>query len=83
PAPELLPRALALATELAAGARAAFGATKRLLADSLGALESQMIRESETIATHAEAEEGREGIRAFLEKRAPRFPGAPAQQTED
>ena len=55
------------------GASGAYGATKRLVAHSLGALESQMILESETIARHAVGAEGVEGIRAFLEKRKPEF----------
>jgi 2-(1,2-epoxy-1,2-dihydrophenyl)acetyl-CoA isomerase len=72
---ELLARALQLADELAAGASGAYGATKRLVAASLGAFESQMILESETIAAHAVSAEGAEGISAFLEKRKPQFPG--------
>jgi 2-(1,2-epoxy-1,2-dihydrophenyl)acetyl-CoA isomerase len=72
---ELLPRALQLAEQLADGASHAFGATKRLLAASLGAFESQMILESETIAAHAMSAEGIEGISAFLQKRKPQFPG--------
>jgi 2-(1,2-epoxy-1,2-dihydrophenyl)acetyl-CoA isomerase len=72
---EVHARALAIAAQLAAGATRAYGATKRLLAASLGALESQMILESETIAAHAVGAEGTEGISAFLEKRRPDFPG--------
>jgi 2-(1,2-epoxy-1,2-dihydrophenyl)acetyl-CoA isomerase len=72
---EVHARALAIAEQLAAGATRAYGATKRLLAASLGALESQMILESETIAAHAVGAEGTEGISAFLEKRRPDFPG--------
>lgn len=72
---QLLPRAHELAEQLAAGATCAFGATKRLVAASLGAFESQMILESETIAAHAVSAEGTEGIKAFLEKRRPQFPG--------
>ena len=71
---QLLPRALEIAEKLAHGASGAFGATKRLIAHSIGALESQMVLESETIARHAVGEEGREGVDAFLEKRNPRFP---------
>ena len=71
---QLLPRALEIAEQLAQGASGAFGATKRLLAQSLGALESQMVLESETIAMHAVSPEGAEGISAFLEKRPPQFP---------
>jgi 2-(1,2-epoxy-1,2-dihydrophenyl)acetyl-CoA isomerase len=73
---EQLPaRALQIAEQLARGATRALGATKRLIAHSLGAFESQMVLESETIATHAVSAEGSEGIAAFLEKRKPRFPG--------
>jgi 2-(1,2-epoxy-1,2-dihydrophenyl)acetyl-CoA isomerase len=71
---QLLPRALEIAEQLAQGASSAFGATKRLLAQSLGTLESQMVLESETIAAHAVSAEGVEGIGAFLEKRPPQFP---------
>ena len=72
---EQLPaRALEIAEQLARGARGAFGATKRLLAHSLGAFESHMVLESETIAAHAVSAEATEGISAFLEKRQPQFP---------
>jgi 2-(1,2-epoxy-1,2-dihydrophenyl)acetyl-CoA isomerase len=72
---QLLSRGLEVAEGLAQGACGAFGAAKRLVAHSLGALESQMVLESETIAAHAMSAEGQEGIRAFLEKRKPEFPG--------
>ena len=75
PDEQLLSRALETAERLAQGANGAFGATKRLIAHSIGALESQMVLESETIARHAVGPEGREGVSAFLEKRKPRFPG--------
>jgi len=71
---QLPARALEVAEKLAQGASGAFGATKRLIAHSLGPLESQMVLESETIARHAVDPEGREGVSAFLEKRKPRFP---------
>ena len=71
---QLAGRALEIAEQLARGACSAFGATKRLLAHSLGAFESQMVLESETIAAHAVSPEGTEGISAFLEKRKPQFP---------
>jgi 2-(1,2-epoxy-1,2-dihydrophenyl)acetyl-CoA isomerase len=72
---EQLPaRAVEIAEQLAQGASGAYGATKRLIAHSLGAFESQMVLESETIAAHAVGAEGTEGISAFLEKRKPRFP---------
>lgn len=69
----LLERALELAASLARGATGALGRTKRLAAHALGALESHMVLESETIAARVASAEGQEGIRAFLEKRAPRF----------
>jgi 2-(1,2-epoxy-1,2-dihydrophenyl)acetyl-CoA isomerase len=72
---QLLARAVELAEQLSRGAGDAFGATKRLVAHSLGAFETQMVLESETIAAHAVSEEGVEGISAFLEKRTPRFRG--------
>ena len=71
----LLGRATEIAETLAQGARGAFGATKRLIAHSLGALESQMVLESETIAAHAAGSEGTEGVSAFLDKRKPQFGG--------
>jgi 2-(1,2-epoxy-1,2-dihydrophenyl)acetyl-CoA isomerase len=75
----LLGRALEVAERLAHGPASAFGATKRLVAHSLGAFESQMVLESETIAAQATGADAAEGIGAFLEKRKPRFPGkAPA-----
>jgi 2-(1,2-epoxy-1,2-dihydrophenyl)acetyl-CoA isomerase len=75
-ADEQLPgRALEIATQLARGAAAAYGATKRLIAHSLGTFESHMVLESETIAAQAVSAEGAEGIGAFLAKRKPQFPG--------
>jgi 2-(1,2-epoxy-1,2-dihydrophenyl)acetyl-CoA isomerase len=71
---QLLGRAVEIAEQLAQGACSAYGATKRLLAHSLGALEAQMVLESETIAAHAVGREGTEGVSAFLEKRKPQFP---------
>lgn len=71
----VLDAALKLAGRLAAGPKGAFGKSKRLLAASLGALESQLSAESETIAAQAASAEGREGIAAFLEKRKAQYPG--------
>ena len=71
----LLGRAVQIAEQLAHGPASAFGATKRLIAHSLGAFESQMVLESETIAAQAAGSDAIEGIGAFLEKRQPRFPG--------
>ena len=62
-----------VAENLAVGPTRAFGKVKRLLAQSLGALESQMVLEAETIAGQAASAEGAEGISAFLAKRKPVF----------
>jgi 2-(1,2-epoxy-1,2-dihydrophenyl)acetyl-CoA isomerase len=69
----LIETATALATTLAAGPVGAYGSLKRLLAESEPGLEAQFGRESRSIASRATSAEGREGIAAFLEKRAPRF----------
>jgi 2-(1,2-epoxy-1,2-dihydrophenyl)acetyl-CoA isomerase len=73
PDAQLVSEAVAMGEKLCAGATFAFGRTKRLVASSLGALESQMVLESETIAAQAATEEGLEGIAAFLDKRKPNF----------
>jgi 2-(1,2-epoxy-1,2-dihydrophenyl)acetyl-CoA isomerase len=65
--------AAALAARLAAGALGAFGAVKRLVAEAEPGFEAQLGRESRSIAARGVTAEGREGIAAFLEKRAPRF----------
>jgi 2-(1,2-epoxy-1,2-dihydrophenyl)acetyl-CoA isomerase len=70
---QLMNEAVKLGERLANGATRAFGRTKRLLASSLGGLESQMVLEAETIAAQAGSAEGLEGITAFLEKRKPSF----------
>jgi 2-(1,2-epoxy-1,2-dihydrophenyl)acetyl-CoA isomerase len=69
----VLETATALAARLATGALGAFGALKRLMAESVPGFEAQMARESRSIAARGVSAEGREGIAAFLEKRAPRF----------
>ena len=63
----------ALARRLAAGPTAAYGELKRLLAEAQPGLEAQLGREGRAIAARGASREGREGIAAFLEKRAPRF----------
>ena len=65
--------AAALAARLAAGPAGAFGAVKRLLAEAQPGFEAQLARESRSIASRGMTAEGREGIAAFLEKRAPRY----------
>jgi 2-(1,2-epoxy-1,2-dihydrophenyl)acetyl-CoA isomerase len=66
--------AAALAARLAAGPTGAYGVVKGLLAESEPGLEVQLARESRSIAARGASAEGREGIAAFLEKRAPRYP---------
>lgn len=73
----LIGEAAALARRLAQGPTRAFGATKRLLADSFtNPLETQMEIETRAIAATAAGADGREGIAAFVEKRSPVFKGA-------
>jgi len=70
---ELADTASALAARLAAGPAGAFGAVKRLVSEAEPGWEAQLAREGHSIAGRAETTEGREGIAAFLEKRAPKF----------
>jgi 2-(1,2-epoxy-1,2-dihydrophenyl)acetyl-CoA isomerase len=66
--------ARALARQLAEGPTAAYGTVKSLLTSAFDeSLETQMEHEARGIAAMAATPDGREGIRAFLEKRAPRF----------
>lgn len=76
PDANLLTEAEALATQLADGPTQTLGAAKRLLHSGWGeTLESQMENETVSIAALAQTADGREGITAFLEKRAPKFSG--------
>jgi 2-(1,2-epoxy-1,2-dihydrophenyl)acetyl-CoA isomerase len=70
---QVLDEAFELAERLSTGPTHAFGKTKRLLAASIAGFESQMVLESETIASQAVTAEGAEGIRAFVEKRKADF----------
>jgi 2-(1,2-epoxy-1,2-dihydrophenyl)acetyl-CoA isomerase len=70
---KLAQTAAALAARLAAGPKGAYGAVKRLMAESEPGLETQLGRESRSIAARGATAEGREGIAAFLEKRPPTF----------
>jgi 2-(1,2-epoxy-1,2-dihydrophenyl)acetyl-CoA isomerase len=63
-----------VAADLAKGATAALGATRKMLVESTSnTLESQLALESRVISSQSHNAEGREGVTAFLEKRAPRF----------
>ena len=74
PDAEVLPAALEMARTLARGPRRAMGEVKRLmLAGASESLETQMERESRAIAAMAASPDGREGIAAFVNKRAPNF----------
>lgn len=74
PDDELLARTDALATELASGAKGSGSAVKKLLLTTFGhGIEEQMEIEGRLIAACANSADGREGIDAFLAKRAPRF----------
>jgi 2-(1,2-epoxy-1,2-dihydrophenyl)acetyl-CoA isomerase len=64
----------AVAEQLARSATAALGATRKLLVESYtNTLEDQLALESRVISNQALNFEGREGVTAFFEKRAPRF----------
>ena len=76
PADELMPAALETAERLAAGPTRAFGTAKRLLLDGFAqSLDTQMEYESRGIADCLSSADGREGVRAFLDKRKPAFKG--------
>ena len=73
---QLLAAALDIAEKWAVGPTRAFGETKRLiLSGAIESLESQMEKESRTIAAMAASTDGREGVAAFLAKRTPAFRG--------
>jgi 2-(1,2-epoxy-1,2-dihydrophenyl)acetyl-CoA isomerase len=66
--------ASALAATLAAGPTGALGAAKRLLIEGASAaLAEAFNREAFGISAAASTSDGREGIAAFVEKRAPQF----------
>jgi 2-(1,2-epoxy-1,2-dihydrophenyl)acetyl-CoA isomerase len=75
--PEMLAtEATAMAVRLAAGPTHAYARTKALLQATLGdGFDAQLRRETESFAACAATEDFAEGVRAFLEKRAPKFTG--------
>lgn len=74
PAEELAATADKIVAGLAAGSGAAQAGAKRLLRDiAAPAPEAALRKESLSISSQAVTPDGREGVAAFLEKRAPRF----------
>ena len=74
PAADLAARTSVLADQLASAAKGSSSAVKKLLLGSFGHnLEEQMDLEGRLIAACADSPDGREGIDAFLTKRAPSF----------
>ncbi|MEV6586660.1 enoyl-CoA hydratase/isomerase family protein [Streptomyces acidicola] len=74
PAGQLAAEATRTAETLGHGPTAAFGATRRLVAAGLTAdLATHLDREARALAAAAASEAGREGVAAFLAKRAPAF----------
>jgi 2-(1,2-epoxy-1,2-dihydrophenyl)acetyl-CoA isomerase len=73
-AADLLPEVRTLAARLADGPAGANAGVKKLmlLAETNG-LETQMEQETRFIASASASAEGREGVRAFVEKRKPKF----------
>ncbi len=66
-----------LAARLALGAVASMGTARKLLHESFASgFASQMDRELSAIAQAGESPEGREGVKAFLERRSPDFKNA-------
>ncbi|HYB98773.1 MAG TPA: enoyl-CoA hydratase [Candidatus Limnocylindrales bacterium] len=77
PAAELQNEARKLALDLAQGPTRAYGEVKRLLLATFdNGLETQMELESRAIAAMGGTADGAEGVRAFVEKRPPRFSGS-------
>jgi 2-(1,2-epoxy-1,2-dihydrophenyl)acetyl-CoA isomerase len=74
PGVDLEARAQALAEQIASAAKGSSGAVKKLMLTTFGSgLEEQMELEGRLIAACADSADGREGIDAFLNKRAPEF----------
>jgi 2-(1,2-epoxy-1,2-dihydrophenyl)acetyl-CoA isomerase len=73
---ELLEKARQTAQRIAKGPTQAFGNVRSLLMDSFDStLDAQLEREAESILQAINSADGREGIKAFLEKRRPDFKG--------
>lgn len=76
----LLPEALSLVRQLAAGPQEAVAAAKRLLWEGAGCpVEARLAVESATITRLAASPDVREGLASVLERREPRFAGSSAE----
>jgi 2-(1,2-epoxy-1,2-dihydrophenyl)acetyl-CoA isomerase len=76
PAAELMPTVTRLAEQLATQATRGFGLTKRALAASFGnSLDAQLDVEAQAMHEAGRTADYEEGVRAFLEKRAPVYRG--------
>lgn len=76
PADKVMEEAMSLAQELSKGPTRTYGKVKDLLLRTFdGSLETQMEIEARGIAWASTTDDGKEGIQAFLEKRAPVFKG--------
>jgi 2-(1,2-epoxy-1,2-dihydrophenyl)acetyl-CoA isomerase len=72
----LMEEAEKLAQQIAQGPTKAFGQVKKLMLSTFDqSLETQMELEAQGIAHMTNCHDGKEGIQAFLEKRAPEFTG--------
>jgi 2-(1,2-epoxy-1,2-dihydrophenyl)acetyl-CoA isomerase len=72
----VLAEAEKMARELAAGPTEAYGGIKRLFLQTPDRpIESQMEDEAQTLAAISRTEDAQEGVRAFKEKRKPKFAG--------
>tara|TARA_Y100001970_G_scaffold75476_1_gene95609 strand:+ start:63 stop:851 length:789 start_codon:yes stop_codon:yes gene_type:complete len=73
---ELQNIAMETAVKLSEGATKAYGAVKTLLADSFSStLESHLEEEARSLNIRAQGHDGKEGVKAFIEKRKPNFKG--------
>ena len=65
-----------MAISLSKGATKAYGAVKTLLADTFSSsLESHLEQEARLLNIRAQGHDGKEGVKAFIEKRKPDFKG--------
>src|SRR6202158_1196912 len=73
---EVFPAAEKIARELASGPTEAYGGIKRLFLQTPNrSLESQLEDEAQTLAAISRTADAQEGVRAFKEKRKPKFAG--------